>query len=366
MALDAKFKITSSPAQRFKPRHILNMERTELENLGEFGLIKHLSKHIETSQPTTVMGIGDDAAVLDGGDLFNLMTSDMLLEGVHFDLSYAPLKHLGYKAAVVNFSDIYAMNGTPTQMLISLGLSNRFSLEAIEELYAGILAAAKKYNVDVIGGDTVSSKAGLAISITAYGKVEKDRVVYRKGAGDKDLIAVTGDLGSAYMGLQILEREKAVFEANPNVQPDMAGHDYILERQLKPEARKDVIDLLKAAGVRPTSMIDISDGLASEILHLCDSSGVGATIYEEKIPIDPTAVTTAEEFNLDPTMCALNGGEDYELLFTIKQADYEKLKGNPHITFIGHIEGGGAAHIVTRDGSSHPLTAQGWDAFLKK
>lgn len=342
------------------------MDRTELEELGEFGLIKHLSEHIKTTNPSTVLGVGDDAAVIDNGDNYTLITTDMLMEGVHFDLSYMPLKHLGYKASVVNFSDIYAMNGHPTHMVVSLGLSNRFSLEAIEELYSGILSAAEIYNVDIVGGDTVSSKSGLVLNIAVYGEVAKDKIVYRSGAKDKDLIVVSGDLGAAYMGLQILEREKAVYESSPGVQPDLEGHDYILERQLKPEARKDIISLLGQLGVVPTSMIDISDGLASEVLHLSDRSKIGAVLYEDKLPIDPTVVTTAGDFNLDPTMCALNGGEDYELLFTIKQSDYEKLKGNPHFTFIGHMEEGAAVQMVARDGSSHLVTAQGWDAFLKR
>lgn len=342
------------------------MDRTELEDLGEFGLIKHLSTHIKNTNPDTVLGIGDDAAVIDGGDHYTLITTDMLMEGVHFDLSYSPLKHVGYKSAVSNFSDIYAMNGKPTHMVVSIGLSNRFSLEAIEELYAGIIMAAEIYGVDIVGGDTVSSKSGLVINIAAYGKVDKDKVIYRSGAKDKDLLVVSGDLGAAYMGLQILEREKAVFESTPGVQPDLEGNDYILERQLKPEARKDVVEILAQLGVKPTSMIDVSDGLASELLHLCDKSNIGARMYEEKIPIDPTVVTSAEEFNLDPTLCALSGGEDYELLFTIAQTDYEKLKGNPNFTFIGHMEEGGSPQLVSRDGTAHELKAQGWDAFLKK
>lgn len=341
------------------------MERTELGDLGEFGLIKHLSAHIKNTNPSTVMGIGDDAAVIDAGDHYTLITTDMLIEGVHFDLSYAPLMHLGYKAAVSNFSDIYAMNGKPTHIVISIGMSNRFSLEAMEELYAGIIKACEVYEVDIVGGDTVSSTTGLVLNIAAYGKVDKDKVVYRSGAKDKDLIVVSGDLGAAYMGLQVLEREKAVFKAAPGAQPDLQGHDYILERQLKPEARKDMVELLTQLGVRPTSMIDISDGLASEVLHICDKSNMGARIYEEKIPIDPTVMTAAEDFNLDPTICALSGGEDYELLFTIAQSDYEKLKSNPHFTFIGHIEEGGTAQLVSRDGTAHDLKAQGWNAFLK-
>jgi thiamine-monophosphate kinase len=341
------------------------MDRTELSDLGEFGLIKHLASHIKTALDSTERGIGDDAAVIDKGDHYSLITTDMLMEGVHFDLSYAPLKHLGYKAAVVNFSDIYAMNGTPTEMVVSLGLSNRFSLEAVEELYAGIIQAAALYGVDIVGGDTVSSKSGLVIGITVTGKVDKDKVVYRSGAKNKDLVVVSGDLGAAYMGLQILEREKAVFESTPGVQPDLEGNDYILERQLKPEARKDVVNILAQLGVKPTSMIDISDGLASDIKHICDQSNLGVHIYEDKIPIDPTVVTSAEEFHLDPTLCALSGGEDYELLFTIAQSDYEKLKGNPNFTFIGHMEEGSGAQLIARDGTAHEIKAQGWDAFQK-
>lgn len=344
----------------------VNMERTELKELGEFGLIDHLRRNVKTSRRTTLKGIGDDAAVIDGGDSAILLTTDMLIEGIHFDLSYAPLKHLGYKAAIANFSDIYAMNGQVEQITLNLGLSNRFSVEAVDELYSGVLLACEIYGVDLVGGDTVSSSGGLVISITAVGRAEKDQVVYRDGASDKELIVVTGDLGAAYMGLQVLEREKAVYKSNPEIQPDLEGNDYILERQLKPEARKDVVELLQKLGVQPTSMIDVSDGLASEILHLCKSSDLGCSIFGEKIPIDPKVMTTAEDFNLDPTTCALNGGEDYELLFTIKQADYDKLKGNPNFTFIGHMSAGSAPMIVTEKGQALELTAQGWDAFLKK
>lgn len=343
------------------------MERTELEAFGEFGLIKHLTNSIKISNPGTLTGVGDDAAVLDFKDKRTLVTSDMLVEGVHFDLSYMPLKHLGYKAAVVNISDICAMNAHATQITVNLGLSNRFSVEAVEELYSGILLAAEKYGVDIVGGDTVSSKSGLLISITALGVADENEIVYRNGAGHNDLIVVSGDLGAAYMGLQILEREKSVFESTKGVQPDLEGHDYILERQLKPEARKDVVEILKALRVKPTSMIDISDGLASEILHICDRGEVGAVIYEEKIPIDPTVINTAADFRMDPTLCALNGGEDYELLFTIAQSDFPKIKGNPHLTVIGHITDREAGvNLVSRDGSQHAITAQGWDAFLKR
>ncbi len=349
----------------FAPQNT-HMQRTELSELGEFGLIKHITEHVQTKNPNTVLGIGDDAAVIKTTEDLSLITTDMLMEGIHFDLAYVPLKHLGYKAAVVNFSDIYAMNGTPTQMVVSLGLSNRFSLEAVEELYAGIIQAAAAYDVDIVGGDTVSSKSGLVIGITVTGTVAKEKAVYRSGAKNKDLVVVSGDLGGAYMGLQILEREKAVFESTPGVQPDLDGFDYILERQLKPEARKDVITMLDQLGVLPTSMIDISDGLASDLKHICDKSKLGVQIYEDKLPIDPTVMTAAEEFRLDPTMCVLSGGEDYELLFTIDQNDYEKLKGNPNFTFIGHMEEGAAAQLIARDGTAHEITAQGWDAFNKK
>lgn len=342
------------------------MERTEISKLGEFGLIKHIAEDIKTTRPSTVKGIGDDAAVIDAGDKYLLVTTDMLVEGVHFDLSYAPLKHLGYKAVAVNVSDICAMNGTATQITVSIGISNRFSLEAVEALYAGINAAAAAYGVDVVGGDTVSSRSGLIISITALGEVAKDKVVYRSGAKDKDLLVVSGDVGAAFMGLQVLEREKAVYESTPGVQPDLDGHDYILERQLKPEARVDAVAMLEQLGIQPTSMIDVSDGLASEVIHLCDQSGMGCALYEEKIPIDPTVVTTASDFKLDPTICALNGGEDYELLFTVPIGDFDKLKGSPHFTVIGHMAEGAAQQLVARDGSMHALTAQGWDAFLNK
>ncbi len=339
--------------------------RTELDQLGEFGLIGHLSASITPSQPSTLKGIGDDAAVIDNGNgKVTLVSTDMLIEGIHFDLSYCPLRHLGYKAIVVNLSDIYAMNGIASQVTVALGLSNRFSLEAVEELYAGMLLACSKYGVDLVGGDTSSSAGGLILSITAIGHADKDKVVYRSGAGEKDLLVVSGDLGGAYLGLQVLEREKEVFKTNPAIQPDLGGHDYILERQLKPEARKDVLELLESLDVRPTSLIDISDGLASEVLHLCKASGRGCNLYIEKIPIDPSVISTAEEFNLEPVTCALNGGEDYELLFTIKAQDYEKIRNNPHFTVIGHItEAGASPQLVTPTGQSIALTAQGWKHF---
>ena len=346
-----------------------NTERVELSKLGEFGLIKHLTQHIEIKNPSTVKGVGDDAAVINytEGDKVTLVSTDMLVEGVHFDLTYVPLKHLGYKSIVVNLSDIYAMNGNPKQITVSIALSNRFGLESVEELYAGMLMACEKYGVDLIGGDTTSSLSGLVISITAIGEADKNKVVYRSGAKEKDLLCVSGDLGGAYMGLQILEREKAVFKDNPKIQPDLEGKDYILERQLKPEARKDIIKLFEGLNLIPTSMIDVSDGLASEILHLCDQSNVGCELYEEKIPIDPQTYDTARQFNLDPTMSALSGGEDYELLFTISTSDYDKVKNLPDFTVIGHItHKDSGSNLVSKSGSSHPLQAQGWDALLKK
>jgi thiamine-monophosphate kinase len=301
--------------------------------------------------------------VIDMGEKYQLVSTDMLVEGVHFDLTYTPLKHLGYKAVAVNVSDICAMNGVAKQLTVGLALSNRFPLEAVEELYKGIRLACEKYGVDLVGGDTTSSQSGLMISITVLGEAEKEEVVYRKGAQENDLLVVTGDLGAAYLGLQVLSREKQVYDANPNMQPDLEGKDYILERQLKPEARLDVVKVLKEMGVKPTSMIDVSDGLSSEILHLCKQSNVGCQIHEDKLPIDFTAIATADEFNLVPATCALNGGEDYELLFTVKQADYEKIKNDPDFTVIGYITDAGAgANLIAKDNSAYPLTAQGWTA----
>ena len=298
--------------------------------------------------------------------MHQVVTTDMLVEGVHFDLGYVPLKHLGYKAVTVNVSDVYAMNATPHQITVAIALSNRFPVEAVDELYEGILLACKNYGVDLVGGDTCSSTSGLVISITAIGAANKEELVYRNGASDNDLLVVSGDLGGAYMGLQVLEREKAVFKET-GAQPDLVGHDYILERQLKPEARKDIIELLKRLGVKPTSMIDVSDGLASEALHLAHNSGTGVRIYDEKIPIDPSTYQTARDFNLDPTTCALNGGEDYELLFTVAQADYEKIKGNPSVTIIGHMtDKASGCMLVDKQGGLHELRAQGWDAFQRK
>jgi thiamine-monophosphate kinase len=341
--------------------------RTELSELGEFGLIKHLTQSVEISNKEVIKGIGDDAAVLDNGTDVTVITTDMLVEGVHFDLMFHPLKHLGYKAVAVNLSDICAMNATPKTILISMALSNRFSLEAIEELYIGIQMACTRYNVDLVGGDTTSSTSGLILSVTATGTAAKEDIVYRNTAKENDVICVTGDLGGAYMGLQLLEREKRIFIENPKIQPDLSNNDYILERQLKPEARLDIIKKLKEFGVRPTSMIDISDGLSSEILHICSQSGTGASLYEAKFPIDPQTYERAREMNLDPTVCALSGGEDYELLFTIQQSDYEKIREHLDVSIIGHItDAASGVNLITKSDQTVQLTAQGWDALLNK
>ncbi|MES2380906.1 MAG: thiamine-phosphate kinase [Bacteroidota bacterium] len=339
-------------------------EITKLEDLGEFGLIKQLTQHIELKN-NTLKGVGDDAAVINPTkDKVTLVSTDMLLEGIHFDLSYFPLKHLGYKTVSVNVSDIYAMNGTPKQITISLGISSKFSVEAIQEIYDGIAVACEKYKIDLVGGDTTSSKQGLVISATVIGEANPNDVTYRNGAKEFDLVCVTGDLGGAYAGFQLLEREKRVFIDNPQVQPDLAGHDYILERQLKPEARKDIIDMFKAMEIVPTSMIDVSDGLASELFHIADQSKVGITVYEDKIPIDATTYNMARELDLDPTLTALSGGEDYELLFTIKQSDYSKLENHPDFTVIGHItKAEEGVHMISKGGQKHELKAQGWKAF---
>ena len=338
--------------------------RTEIATLGEFGLIRHLTEGIELKNESSRYGVGDDAAVLSyPADREVLMTTDLLLEGVHFDLTYVPLKHLGYKSAVVNFSDIYAMNGTPRQITVSLGLSKRFSVEDMEALYAGIRLACEEYGVDIVGGDTTSSLTGLTISITCIGDVERGKAVYRNGAHKTDLICVSGDLGAAYMGLQLLEREKlALKDAGEDVQPDFAGREYLLERQLKPEARRDIIQKLREAGVQPTAMMDISDGLSSELLHICTQSKVGCRVYEEHIPLDYQTAVMAEELNMNVTTCALNGGEDYELLFTVPIADHEKVSEMEGVKLIGHItkpELGCA--LITRDGQEFELKAQGWN-----
>lgn len=345
-----------------------NMNLTPVSQLGEFGLIKHITEHFQLKNPSSELGIGDDAAIINPEHKKVVVSTDALAEGVHFNLGYVPLKHLGYKAIVVNLSDIAAMNATPTQVLVSISASNRFPVEAFEEIYAGMQMACERYGVDLVGGDTTASQSGLVINITAIGLAEAEDVVTRKGAKPNDLLVTTGDLGGAYMGLQILEREHAIYLANPNMQPEMQGYDYILERQLKPEARTDIKTILAELGIKPTSMIDISDGLASEVLHLSDQSQVGFRLYEEKIPMDTLTITTADELNLNPAMAALNGGEDYELLFTIKPEDYENIRNHPDFTIIGHataLDQGN--HLVLR-GSEQlaPLTAQGWDAFLNK
>jgi thiamine-monophosphate kinase len=341
-----------------------NQKRTPISAFGEFAIIEHLTKNFSINNPSTLKGIGDDAAILDFKDKKTVISTDLLVEGVHFDLAYMPLKHLGYKAVVVNLSDICAMNAKPTQITVSLAISNRFPLEALEELYDGIAMAAKVYKVDVIGGDTTSSQKGLIISITAIGEANQDEIVYRNGANDNDLLVVTGDLGSAYMGLQVLEREKQVFQVNPNNQPDLDNYTYIIERQLKPEARTDVKEILEKLEVKPTAMIDVSDGLSSEIIHICKQSNVGCNLFEEKLPVDPQFIAVCEEFNIDSTTIAINGGEDYELLFTIKMDDFDKIKGNPNFTVIGHTtpetEG---IHLITRANTKIPLKARGWNAI---
>ncbi len=341
--------------------------RTELSELGEFGLIDLIKKNVTIQNQSSLKGIGDDAAVIDSEGKRTVISTDMLMEGIHFDLSYVPLKHLGYKAVAVNLSDIYAMNAEPKQITVSIAISNRFSLEAVEELYSGIFLACKNYKVDLVGGDTTSSKSGLALSITAIGVANDNDLVYRNGAKESNLLVVSGDLGGAYMGLQILEREKQIFVESPKVQPELDGNDYILERQLKPEPRADVYQMLRDLNIKPTAMIDISDGLASEIFHLCSQSGLGIELFEEKIPIDPQTFERAMEFGIDPTVAALSGGEDYELLFAINMADYDKIKNNPLVTVIGHFTPkNNGYYLVAKDGSKHELKAQGWNAFLDK
>lgn len=345
-----------------------NPQLTPISTYGEFGLIKHLTETFSFKNTSTEISIGDDAAVINPENKKIVVSTDILAEGVHFNLGYVPLKHLGYKAVVVNISDIAAMNAIPTQILVSLAVSNRFPVEALEEIYAGIALACKHYKVDLVGGDTTSSNSGLVMSITAIGMEDSENIVKRSGAKPNDLLVVTGDLGGAYLGLQILEREHAVYLANPDMQPEMEGYDYILERQLKPEARTDIKKTLNELGVKPTSMIDISDGLSSEILHLSDQSKVGFRLYEEKIPMDSLTISTADELNLNPAMCAMNGGEDFELLFTIAPEDFEKIRNHPDFSIIGHaVELEQGNYLVAR-GSNEliSLTAQGWDAFSKK
>ena len=337
---------------------------TPLDKIGEFGLIKLLTKDFSTHHKNTIKGVGDDAAVLDESNKQTVITTDLLIEGIHFDLGYTPLKHLGYKAVIVNLSDVYAMNATAKQITVSIAVSNRFPLEAIEELYSGIKLACDTYQVDLIGGDTTSSTKGLLISITAIGQANKEDIVYRSGAKANDLLVVTGDLAAAYLGLQVLEREKQVFQVNPNSQPELTKYNYLIERQLKPEARKDIIRLFEKLKVKPTSMIDISDGLSSEILHLCEESQVGCNLFEEKIPLDPQVIATCEELNLESTTIALSSGEDYELLFTIDQKDFDKIKGNPNFTVIGHMtDKNEGAHLITRANQKVAIIAQGWRSF---
>lgn len=342
----------------------MSNKRLEISELGEFGIIDRIRKKFDKKLPQTIFGIGDDAAVLDAGDDYILVATDMLVEGIHFDLAYTPIQHLGYKSVAVNVSDIVAMNGLASQVTVNIALSNRFSVQAIDALYEGIMAACENYNVDLIGGDTTSSTSGLIISVTAVGRVSKDKVTYRNGAKENDILCVTGDLGGAFAGLQVLEREKQVFLANPEMQPGLEKYDYIVRRQLKPEARTEIILDLEEFGIVPTSMIDVSDGLASELRHISKESKMGVRIYEDKVPIDQLTYDTAVEFNLDPITCALNGGEDYELLFTINKADQEKMKNHPDIHMIGYIHSRSDQNVmITRSGNTTPLRAQGWDHF---
>jgi thiamine-monophosphate kinase len=337
-------------------------ERTEISSLGEFGLIEHLTKNIELQNASSVVGVGDDAAVIDHFGKQTVITTDLLVEGVHFDLMYTPLKHLGYKSVIVNISDVYAMNAIPTQITLSLGISNRFSLEALDEFYEGVYAACTKYGVDLVGGDTTTSQKGFIISVTAIGEVTPGNFVKRNTAQKGDLLCVSGTLGAAYVGLLFLEREKKIFMESPGVQPDLEGESYVIGRLLKPEARKDIIEFFENQKIVPTSMIDISDGLSSEILHLCDQSRLGCVLYEEKIPIDEQMRNAAFKFEIDPTACALSGGEDYELLFTLPQTEYDKLVLNEQISVVGYMtEPELGANIITKGGSKHPITAQGWN-----
>ncbi|HJU45900.1 MAG TPA: thiamine-phosphate kinase [Chitinophagaceae bacterium] len=341
-----------------------NQQRTEVSSLGEFGLIDHLTKNIEITNASTVLGVGDDAAVIDAFGKQTVITTDMLVEGVHFDLMYTPLRHLGYKSVIVNLSDIYAMNATPTQITMNIAFSNRFSLEALEEFYEGVYAACDKYGVDLVGGDTTSSQKGFIISVTAIGEIAPDKFVKRSTAQKGDLLCVSGFLGGAYLGLTLLEREKKIYLENPQVQPDLEGEKYVVGRMLKPEARRDIIEFFAANAIIPTAMMDVSDGLSSEILHICKQSQLGCVLYEEKIPIHEDARNTAFKFKLDPTACALSGGEDYELLFTISQSEYEKLVLNEEVSVIGYMtEPEKGVYIHTKGGNTFPITAQGWNAF---
>lgn len=337
-------------------------QRTEISSLGEFGLIEHLTKNIELQNASTLLGVGDDAAVIDHFGKQTVVTTDLLIEGVHFDLTYTPLKHLGYKSVIVNLSDIYAMNATPTQIVMALGFSNRFSVEALDDFYEGVYAACEKYNVDLVGGDTTSSQKGFIISITAIGEVTPDKFVKRSTAQKGDLLCVSGDLGAAYVGLLFLEREKKIFMESPGVQPDLEGEAYVIGKLLKPEARKDIVEFLAGKEIIPTSMIDVSDGLSSEILHICKDSNLGCVVYEDKIPVADDMKMAAFKFEIDPTACALSGGEDYELLFTIPQSEYDKLVLNEEISVIGYMtEPEQGVNIITKGGSKHAITAQGWN-----
>ncbi|MBK8141218.1 MAG: thiamine-phosphate kinase [Chitinophagaceae bacterium] len=340
----------------------MSTERTEISSLGEFGLIEHLTKNIELQNASSILGVGDDAAVIDHFGKQTVITTDLLVEGVHFDLMYTPLKHLGYKSVIVNLSDIYAMNAIPTQIILSIGFSNRFSLEALTEFYDGVYAACEKYGVDLVGGDTTSSQKGFIISVTAIGEVAPDKYVKRSTAQKGDLLCVSGDLGAAYVGLLFLEREKKIFMESPGVQPDLEGESYVIGKLLKPEARKDIVEFFAAKEITPTSMMDISDGLSSEILHICKDSTLGCVLYEEKIPVSEEMKKAAFKFEIDPTACALSGGEDYELLFTVSQSDYDKLVLNEQISVVGYMtEPELGAHIITKGGGKHAITAQGWN-----
>ena len=338
--------------------------RTEISSLGEFGLIDHLTKNFEIQNASTIVSVGDDAAVIDHFGKQTVITTDLLIEGIHFDLMYTPLKHLGYKSVIVNLSDVYSMNATPGQITLSIGISNRFSVEALDEFYEGVYAACERYNVDLVGGDTSASNKGFIISLTAIGEVAPDKFVKRSTANKGDLICVSGDLGAAFLGLTLLEREKKIWMENPQIQPDLEGEKYIVGRLLKPEARKDIIEFLETNNITPTAMIDVSDGISSDILHICKQSNLGCRLYEEKLPIAEDTKQAAFKFGLDPTVCALNGGEDYELLFTLKQEDYEKIVVNEEISVIGYmtaIEEG--TKFFTKGGNTFDITAQGWNAF---
>ena len=342
----------------------MSENRTEIASLGEFGLIEHLTKNAETQNASTILGVGDDAAVIDHFGKQTVITTDLLLEGIHFDLMYTPLKHLGYKAVVVNLSDIYAMNATPTHITLSIGISNRFSVEALNEFYEGVYFACEKYGVDLIGGDTSSSQKGFIISVTAVGEVAPDQFIKRSTASKGDLICVSGDLGGAYLGLTLMEREKKIYQENPNIQPDLEGESYIVGRLLKPEARKDIVEFFSKNEIVPTAMMDVSDGVSSEVLHICKQSGLGARVYEEKLPIADASRKAAFKFGLDPTVCALNGGEDYELIFTIRQEDHDKIVLNEEISVIGYMtEITEGVKLLTKGGNTFDLKAQGWNAF---